>query len=181
MRKNLPVNDHEHVLLNDDTIVSKTDIKGRITYVNEDFVRISGFSADELIGKPHNIVRHPDMPPEAFADLWNTLQAGKAWTGVVKNRTKTGEFYWVEANAAPIKEEGQVVGYTSVRTKASREQIQAAELAYAEIRQGKTDLVVENGAAVRKNVLNKFYAILDTSIMLRVYAAMSLMSLLFWQ
>ena len=82
------------------------DTKGRITYVNPTFIEVSGFSDEELIGKAHNIVRHPDMPPAAFADLWQTLQAGEPWTGLVKNRRKNGDFYWVVANVVPIKEEG---------------------------------------------------------------------------
>ena len=81
-------------------------MKGKITYVNQDFLRVSGFSENELLGAPHNIVRHPDMPVEAFEDLWRTLKSGKAWTGVVKNRCKNGDYYWVEANVAPLIENG---------------------------------------------------------------------------
>src|SRR3569832_1768176 len=126
MRSNLPVTNTEYVLKDHETPTSKTDTHGRITFVNRDFVNISGFSEDELIGAPHNIVRHPDMPVEAFADLWNTLRSGKAWTGLVKNRCKNGDHYWVEANVAPIVENGTVVGYTSVRSKPSRDQVRAA-------------------------------------------------------
>ena len=93
MRNNLPITNREYVLQDREIIVSKTDLKGNITYANQDFIRISGFSEAELLGAPHNIVRHPDMPEEAFADLWQTLQAGKAWTGIVKNRCKNGDHY----------------------------------------------------------------------------------------
>ncbi len=86
MRKNLPITQQEYLLPEGMTIVSCTDLKGRITYVNPDFLTASGFDLDELIGKAHNVVRHPDMPEEAFADLWRTLQAGRPWTGMVKNR-----------------------------------------------------------------------------------------------
>lgn len=88
-------------------IVSKTDLKGRITYVNRPFMEISGYSADELLGHPHNVIRHPDMPSEAFEDLWRTLRSGKAWRGMVKNRCKNGDHYWVDANANPIWEGGR--------------------------------------------------------------------------
>src|SRR5512147_2720839 len=112
MRTNLPVTNVEYVLKDTETVVSKTDLQGNITYVNQDFVNISGFSEEELLGAPQNIVRHPDMPEEAFADFWNTLKSGKAWTGLVKNRCKNGDYYWVEANVSPIIENGNIVGYT---------------------------------------------------------------------
>ena len=117
MRSNLPVTNVEYVMKDMESIVSKTDIHGNITYVNRDFVNISGFSEDELIGSPQNIVRHPDMPVEAFADFWGSLRNGKAWTGLVKNRCKNGDHYWVEAHAAPIIENHQIVGYASIRTE----------------------------------------------------------------
>jgi methyl-accepting chemotaxis protein len=149
MRTNLPVTQNEYVLQDNQLIVSKTDLQGRITYINRDFLQVSGFTEAELIGEPHNIVRHPDMPSEAFADLWNTLKAGRPWTGMVKNRCKNGDFYWVLANAAPIMESGQVVGYISVRRKPARDQIEATENAYRlfrEKRQG--NLRIRYGQAV---------------------------------
>src|SRR3569832_148633 len=148
MRSNLPVTNTEYVLLVFVLPTSKTDTHGRITFVNRDFVNISGFSEDELIGAPHNIVRHPDMPVEAFADLWNTLRSGKAWTGLVKNRCKNGDHYWVEANVAPIVENGTVVGYTSVRSKPSRDQVQAADSAYRAIQAGDSTLEIHDAGAV---------------------------------
>ena len=149
MRSNLPVTNVEYILKDTETIVSKTDLRGNITYANQDFVNISGFSEEELIGAPQNIVRHPDMPVEAFADFWHTIKRGKAWTGLVKNRCKNGDHYWVEANAAPIIKNQQVVGYTSIRTKPSREQVQAAENAYRAIKAGNKGLKIEEGNAVR--------------------------------
>jgi methyl-accepting chemotaxis protein len=136
MRTNLPVTDREIEVSEHVLIVSRTDTKGRITYINRDFVTISGFTEAELIGKPHNLVRHPDMPPAAFADMWATLQAGRPWTGLVKNRAKDGGFYWVEANVTPVRENGQVTGYLSVRRRASREAIAAADAAYRMFRDG---------------------------------------------
>ncbi len=138
MKTNLPVTQKEIALTDASSIVSKTDLKGRITYINRDFLEISGFTEAELIGQPHNIIRHPDMPPEAFADLWQTVKSGKPWNGMVKNRCKNGDHYWVEANAAPIRENGEVIGYMSVRTKPSRQQVEAAEALYAKMRAGKT-------------------------------------------
>ncbi len=137
MKRNLPVTQNEVVLEEGSMIVSQTDMKGIITSVNEVFTEISGFSESELIGKNHNIVRHPDMPPIAFADLWETIKAGNPWTGVVKNRCKNGDFYWVEANVTPLVEGGVTTGYISVRSKPTRAQIESAEKLYADINAGK--------------------------------------------
>ncbi len=137
MKINLPVTNTEYVLKDTDSIVSMTDDKGIITHVNENFLRVSGFTRNELIGTSHNIVRHPDMPPEAFADLWNSMKAGRPWTGIVKNRRKNGDFYWVHANVTPTMKNGKLVSCMSVRTKPSRAQIQAADAAYRLFREGK--------------------------------------------
>jgi methyl-accepting chemotaxis protein len=135
MRTNLPVTNNEIQLSDTTLIVSKTDLKGRITYVNQDFLHISGFTEAELIGEPHNIVRHPDMPVEAFEDLWRTLKEGRPWTGYVKNRCKNGDYYWVLANATPIWENGQVTGYLSVRRKVASAVIPQMEEAYRAFRE----------------------------------------------
>ncbi|ODU44837.1 PAS domain-containing methyl-accepting chemotaxis protein [uncultured Aquimonas sp.] len=136
MRTNLPVTGREVELADGEIIVSHTDTKGKIVSVNRSFVRISGFTEAELIGQPHSIVRHPDMPEAAFADFWRTLKAGRPWVGMVKNRCKNGDHYWVEAHATPLFEGDAVTGYMSVRKKASRSQIAEAERAYAAIRGG---------------------------------------------
>lgn len=136
MRKNFPVTQVETRVRADQYLISKTDKKGRILYVNPAFAEISGFSESELLGQPHNLIRHPDMPPAAFQDLWDTVQAGKPWTGVVKNRRKDGGFYWVFANVTPIVEDGEVIGYASVRIRPSREQIEEAEALYESINEG---------------------------------------------
>lgn len=133
MRMNLPITDQEFVLHEDQYLISKTNLKGRITYCNPAFVEISGFSRDELLGKAHNIVRHPDMPPAVFEDMWHTLKAGRPWLAVVKNRHKSGGFYWVLANAMPVIEDGEVTGYASVRVKATAQQIQQAEQFYQDV------------------------------------------------
>lgn len=154
MRTNMPVTNVEYVLKDGSSIVSKTDLKGLITYVNPDFIDASGFTEKELIGQPHNLVRHPDMPIEAFADLWITLKNNRPWTGFVKNRRKNGDFYWVIANATPIFENGSCVGYMSVRSKPSREQIEAHEAAYRLFREGKQgDLSILEGKAVSGGLL----------------------------
>ncbi len=119
-----------------DFLVSQTDEKGRILFANEDFCKIAGYTLDELIGQPHNIIRHPDMPKAAFKDLWDTVQKGKIWTGYVKNRTKDGGYYWVYATVFPniACEEGKC-GFMSCRRKPSREEIAEAESLYQTMRQ----------------------------------------------
>lgn len=150
MRKNLPVNNIEVKVRHDQYLISKTDLKGIIVYANAAFVEISGYTREELIGKPHNLVRHPDMPQEAFQDLWDTLNGGKPWLGLVKNRRKDGAFYWVLANVMPIYEHGKVTGYASVRLKPSAEQIAAAQEFYDDIKTGNTrGHTVKEGRRVR--------------------------------
>ncbi len=132
---NIP-NSREYELLDDDFLISRTDLKGVITYANPAFIEVSGFTWDELCGAPHNIVRHPDMPREAFANLWDTLKDGQTWNGLVMNRRKNGEHYWVNASVTPYYEGGRLVGYASVRTKAGRADIEQARAVYRQIRQG---------------------------------------------
>jgi aerotaxis receptor len=136
MKSNLPVTQTEVVFPKGRYIVSRTDLKGMITYVNETFVTVSGFARDELVGKNHNIVRHPDMLPGAFAWLWDTIKEGRPWRGVVKNRCKSGDFYWVDALVVPVLKNNAVIGYMSVRTEPSRQQIAAAEDLYARLKAG---------------------------------------------
>lgn len=156
MRTNLPVTTTEVVLSDNFSIVSTTDLHGNITYANPYFVEVSGYSKQELIGAPQNILRHPDMPVEAFADLWTTIKAGRPWTGMVKNRTKSGDFYWVLANVTPVFDNGQPTGYMSVRTKPSREQVQQADALYKEIREGNPrKLNILDGRAVGNGMLSK--------------------------
>jgi len=156
MRKNYPVTRNEVKVSDEHMIVSRTNLKGVIDYVNPDFVDISGFAEEELVGKAHNIVRHPDMPPAAFADMWRTLKAERPWRGMVKNRCKNGDFYWVEANAAPLWEEGKVVGYMSVRRRAAEREVAKAEQAYRAINEGRArGVTVAQGAVVSNGLLAK--------------------------
>ena len=135
MKINKPVTDHEVRLRPGRFVVTKTNLKGIITYVNQAFIETTGFSEQELVGKNHNVIRHPDMPPAVFQELWDTLKADKPWTGIVKNRCKNGDFYWVQANITPIHEGGRTTGYMSVRTTPSRTQIEAAESLYRKLRE----------------------------------------------
>jgi methyl-accepting chemotaxis protein-1 (serine sensor receptor) len=135
-------------------IVSRTDLNGNITEANPDFVKISGFTEAELIGQPHNILRHPDMPKQAFEDMWRDLKAGRPWTGLVKNRCKNGDFYWVVANATPVFERGEIVAYMSVRSKPTREQVDAAEKAYRLFREGNArGFKIAHGKVVTDNLI----------------------------
>ena len=117
MRNNQPVSGREFTFPADQTLISVTDLKGRITYCNKNFIAVSGYTEDELLGQPHNLVRHPDMPEEAFRDLWATIESGRPWTALVKNRRKTGDHYWVRANATPVRDGDRILGYLSVRTR----------------------------------------------------------------
>lgn len=148
MKTNLPVTNVETLLPKNEYIYSRTDLQSYIVEVNPAFADISGFTREELIGKAHNVVRHPDMPPEAFADMWRDLKAGLPWRGLVKNRRKDGGFYWVIANAAPVRENGCVVGYQSVRSCPAKAEIQAAEAAYRRLLQGDKSIRVEHGRIV---------------------------------
>jgi len=130
MKKNLPVTDNEVKLRDGQELVTITDLKGIITYTNPAFIEVSGFSRQELVGANHNLVRHPDMPPAAFKDLWDHLKAGRPWSKLVKNRCKNGDFYWVRANVTPIYRDGEVAEYMSVRVRPEQEEIDAAEALY---------------------------------------------------
>jgi aerotaxis receptor len=138
MQNNGPISQLEYVLPEDEVIITHTDTTSRITYANPAFMRSSGFSLEEVLGQPQNIVRHPDMPREAFADLWKTIRAGKSWSGLVKNRRKNGGFYWVRANVTPMMDaNGRIGSYMSVRVKPSRDEVQQCEKVYADIRAGR--------------------------------------------
>ena len=150
MRTNLPVTQSEYDYPDSETLLSTTDASSHITYANAAFIRTSGFAEDDLIGQPHNMVRHPDMPAEAFADMWRSLKDGQSWTALVKNRRKNGDHYWVRANAAPMRRNGQLTGYLSVRTKPTRTEINAAEKLYARFREGHArGLAFHRGLLVR--------------------------------
>lgn len=137
MKINTPVTQAEVMFSAGANILSTTDVKGAVTYVNDDFTEISGFSREELIGRNHNVVRHPDMPPAAFADLWATVKQGKSWMGVVKNRCKNGDHYWVDAYVTPIYQDGKIKEYQSVRRVPDREAVGRAGKLYGDLSAGK--------------------------------------------
>jgi methyl-accepting chemotaxis protein/aerotaxis receptor len=177
MRKNFPVTDVEYPVSDETLIVSRTDLKGKLTYFNEDFLAAAGFTSAELMGQPHNIVRHPDMPPEAFDNLWDTLKAGKPWLGAVKNRRKNGDFYWVLATASPIRENGHVTGYTSIRTRLPADQRKLAEEVYAAIREKKPHgYRVDAGIIRRRSLLDRF-SVFTGTLKARLVTTMTLQAL----
>ena len=152
------VTQNEYSLDDDTTLMSTTDVHSYITHANDTFVQVSGYQLDELTGQPHNLVRHPDMPKAAFADMWYTLQQGEPWSGIVKNRRKNGDHYWVRANAVPMVRRGQVTGYMSIRTKATAEEIAAVEPLYRALNDGSCKKRVHKGLVVGKGWLGKLPA-----------------------
>jgi len=138
MRNNQPITQRERTFPAQQRLISTTDAKGVITYCNDAFVEISGFSREELMRAPHNLVRHPDVPPAVFTHMWATLKQGLPWMGIVKNRCKNGDHYWVNAYVTPVFENNQVVGFESVRVKPTAEQIRRGEALYQRINQGKS-------------------------------------------
>ena len=137
MKLNLPVTGRRIELASDSNILSTTNAKGIITSVNPEFVKISGFNEAELLGQAHNVVRHPDMPQAAFANLWETIKAGRSWMGMVKNRCKNGDHYWVSAYVTPIMKDGQIVECQSVRTRPTLQAVASAEKLYGELSAGR--------------------------------------------
>jgi len=154
MKVNTPVTNQENAMVEGTILVSKTDLKGAITYANQAFIDISGFSEKELMGVNHNIVRHPDMPPTAFQNLWDTIKQGLPWEGIVKNRCKNGDYYWVFANVIPITENGQVTEYMSVRTPPSRQQIEEANALYRAINAGQASLEPSRLQKIKSAIVN---------------------------
>ncbi|WP_031438618.1 methyl-accepting chemotaxis protein [Methylobacter tundripaludum] len=152
MKINMPVTNQEIQMKKGGILVTRTDLKGIITDCNDEFISISGYARDELIGVSHNIVRHPDMPPAAFEDLWTTVKALNPWQGIVKNRAKSGDYYWVEANVLPVFKNGKVDGYLSVRRAPSREKIEKAEQLYQLLNAGKATIRPTGLAAMVKSI-----------------------------
>ena len=168
MRLNMPVTNEEYVLPDGEIIVTRTDLRGVITYANDAFGRSCEFSREETMGQPQNIVRHPDMPAEAFADLWRTIKAGRPWSGMVKNRRKSGGFYWVKANVTPMLEGGRMTGYMSVRTKPSRNEIEAAGKLYRDMREGRAKNVeLREGHLIYKGVRGLVQRVVNMSFYTR--------------
>ena len=151
-------NQHESVLDDHTTLMSTTDLNSCITHVNDAFVKISGYGREEMHGLPHNLVRHPDMPKAAFADRWYTLKQGEPWTGIVKNRPKSGGHYWVRANAIPQVRNGKTIGYMSIRTKASPQEVAAVEPLYQALRENRSNKRLHKGRVISKRWWGKLSA-----------------------
>ncbi len=169
MRTNLPVTNVEYELSEFETIVSTTDLQGNITYANPYFILVSGFTEEELIGAPQNILRHPDMPAAAFLDMWRSIKNGQSWSGMIKNRCKNGDFYWVLANVSPVIEDGHAVGYMSVRTKPSRSQVNDAQQAYQQLRENKgKNLSMQQGEILQSGLFSKIASLKHMSLEQRI-------------
>ncbi|MPY25210.1 PAS domain-containing methyl-accepting chemotaxis protein [Shewanella sp. YLB-07] len=165
MRQNLPVTQKNYDYPSDWILLSTTDTSSVIKYANHSFCEVAGFSLDELMGEPHNLVRHPDMPPQAFEDLWNTINGGNPWKGLVKNRCANGDHYWVDAFVTPIAENGKVIEFQSIRSKPKNEQVQRAEEAYKELNE--------------KGRVSKLKRVLSLSMKLALLACFSLLPMLY--
>ena len=178
MRKNTPVTNEQYVLPDGSAIISRTDKQGNIVECNDEFVASSGYLKHELIGQPHNMIRHPDMPEEAFRDMWKTLKDNKPWRGLVKNRRKDGGYYWVVANATPLPDGS---GYMSVRTKPSIEQCNEAESLYKQMRQN-PKIKLNNGKVANNSfvsaIIGKVLASWNKSVGVRIFSASAVLSAL---
>ncbi len=181
MRMNLPVTQQNHDFPGDELLVSTTNTKGEITHCNPAFVRVSGFAYDELIGQPHNMIRHPDMPEAAFKDMWSTIGRGRPWTGLVKNRRKNGDHYWVRANVTPVMEGSKPRGYMSVRTKPTAQEIGEAEALYARMRaeaaSGRPTLALRGGELYHLGWRGAFDAFEHLGLTARMALALALLAL----
>jgi aerotaxis receptor len=160
MKINLPATQKEKPFPSGKYLVSKTDLKGAITYANDAFVELSGFTRDELIGKNHNVVRHPEMPPQAFEDLWATVKEGRPWRGIVKNRCKDGDYYWVDAVVVPLRRGEQTTGYMSVRSEPTRARIDEAEALYKQLNATKGRLDSRSGWWRRLSLRTRLVAVM---------------------
>ena len=169
----------EYLLDDNATLMSTTDLHSYITHSNDAFVKVSGYSIQELVGQPHNMVRHPDMPAAAFADMWYTLRQGEPWSGIIKNRCKNGDHYWVRGNAVPIVRNGQTTGYMSIRTKVTADEIAAIEPLYHALKSGTSRYKLHKGSVVRKGWLGKLSAIplrwRVRSVMFAVFIALAIL------
>nr|WP_322994812.1 methyl-accepting chemotaxis protein [Castellaniella sp.] len=152
MRKNHPVTQNENDYADTEILMSATDLKGKITYVNASFARVCKYLPTEMVGQPHNMIRHPDVPEAAYNDLWKELKQDRFWTGMLKNRCKDGDFYWVRANVAPIFQDGKKVGYISVRTKPSRAQVAEAQSLYDSYKDGRPKAHFRRSYLIRTGV-----------------------------
>ena len=168
-QRSIAVRDEAFAFPEQELLMSTTDRTGRITHCNAAFCHVSGYSMDELMGQPHNMVRHPDMPAEAFKDMWATIGHGRTWTGLVKNLRKDGRYYWVRAYVTPIMEGGKPSGYMSVRVKPTDSEVRAATALYAQFRQGTQGaMYLHAGRVRRRGLLNHFDKLQRANFTLRL-------------
>jgi aerotaxis receptor len=176
VKTNLPITRNEIPFPRERYLVSRTDLKGVITHANDAFVEISGFTREELLGSSHNIVRHPDMPEAAFADLWQTVKTGLPWHGIVKNRCKNGDYYWVRAYVVPVRKNGTTIGYMSVRTRPGRDEVSRAESLYAAVREGRARLPGARTSWVDRYPFRaRMWSVIGTMALLSLVAALAVM------
>lgn len=179
MKRNTPVTQKEYLLNDGTTLMSTTDTQSYISYANSAFIAASGFDEGDLVGEPHNIIRHPDMPPAAFADMWFTIQQGESWTGLVKNRRCNGDHYWVRANVTPVYQQEKLTGYISVRNIPHREEIEASEKCYAQINSNKLKgYRFYKGVLVRRGALSFLSLFKWLAISRRINLALAIPALL---
>ncbi|MBU0745455.1 MAG: PAS domain-containing protein, partial [Gammaproteobacteria bacterium] len=182
MRINLPVTQQNFDFSGHELLVSTTNTKGEITHCNPAFVRVSGFSYEELIGQPHNLIRHPDMPAEAYKDMWRTIGRGEPWTGLVKNRRKNGDHYWVRANVTPILEGGKPRAYMSVRTKPTAAETAAAEALYAQMRSeassGASSFYLESGNVRHRGLRGRGQSLANMALLPRMALMLAVLVIL---
>ena len=182
MRINLPVTQQNFDFPGDELLVSSTNTKGEITHCNPAFIRVSGYSYEELIGQPHNLIRHPDMPAEAYRDLWRTIGRGEPWTGLVKNRRKNGDHYWVRANVTPIMEGGKPRGYMSVRTKPGAAEVAGAEALYVQMRreaqEGNPGFSLEKGQVRHRGLRGVWQGLVQWPLQVRMALMMAMLAVL---
>lgn len=155
MRNNGYVSQTNYPIEPDDFLISRTDINGYITYANPRFIEVSGFAIEELMNEPHNVVRHPDMPPEVYRDMWATLREGLSWQGYVKNRRKNGDHYWVHANVVPVVDKGELQGYASLRSYAGEEKARYFDHLYRQMRENNCPYYLKRGKLKRKGLRGK--------------------------
>lgn len=182
MRKNFPVTQNEVDYAETATLTSATDTKSHITYVNQDFINISGFTQQELLHQTHNIVRHPDMPAAAFGNLWQTIQNGNPWMGMVKNRCKNGDHYWVDAFVTPMFDQGKVIGFESVRVKPDADTVRRAETVYRKLGAGKNFNTLSGRLSLPAKIMFGFaliQAAVVTGLYLPGFIGLGLASLVF--
>jgi aerotaxis receptor len=175
MKKNLPITNNEVPYPEGEEIISTTSLKGIITSFNDTFQKISGFESEELLNKNHNVIRHPEMPPAAFDDLWKSMKSNHHWMGIIKNRVKNGDHYWVDGYVSPVIENGDVIGYESVRTKPTRERVERAERVYARLNNGKS--AIDGSLFSRLNLHYRFLLAHLLALLLAVVVASSLMQI----